>query len=111
MRKAIPQCSVEKVEEAQKEIAPLREWMLQLKTNSVTVRKVPFSASAMFLTPEMLNSLQEIGIIYEDLDGALGEERLFLPEIYRSGLGFETSTGGRPRMQALLKKNLGSIPL
>lgn len=111
MRKAIPQCSIEKVDEAQKEIAPLREWLNKLTTMHITNRKVPFSANTMLLSPELLNSLQEIGIIYEDLDGDLGEERLFLPEIYRSGLGFETSTGGRPRMQALLKKNLGSIPL
>ncbi|WP_201094065.1 hypothetical protein [Thiocystis minor] len=50
-------------------------------------------------------------MIYEDLDGKLGEERLFLPEIYRTGLRFDTSAAGRPRMQALLKKNIGAIPL
>jgi len=55
--------------------------------------------------------LKEIGVIYEDVDGNLGPERLFLPEIYRYGLGFETSAAGRPRTQALLKKNIGSIPL
>lgn len=73
--------------------------------------KVPFSASQAGLTPALLGSLQEIGVIYEDVDGNLGEERLFLPEIYRSGLGVETSAAGRPRMQALLKKNIGNIPL
>jgi cellulose biosynthesis protein BcsQ len=111
MRKAIPRCSEEKVAEAQTEITQLREWMKLLDANGLTNRKVPFSAKTMQLSTEMLNSLLEIGIIYEDLDGDLGDDRLFLPEIYRWGLKFETSTGGRPRMQALLKKNLGSIPL
>ncbi|WP_447776506.1 ParA family protein [Pseudomonas chlororaphis] len=110
MRTAIPLCSQEKVEELEKEVAPLREWVKLLKENTIS-RKVPFSASAMQLNSDLLKSLQEIGIIYEDGDGDLGEERLFLPEIYRSGLGFDTSTTGRPRMQALLKKTLGRMPL
>lgn len=111
MRKAIPRCSEEKVGEAQNEIAQLREWIQQLDEHSPMSRKVPFSAKTMHLSTEMLNSLLEMGIIYEDLEGDFGGERLFLPEIYRWGLKFETSTVGRPRMQALLKKNLGSIPL
>lgn len=73
--------------------------------------RVPFSATQAGLDSVLLQTLQELGVIYEDLDGELGEERLFLPEIYRSGLGIETSAAGRPRMQALLKKNIGSIPL
>lgn len=73
--------------------------------------QVPFSEEQAQLTPNLLVSLKEIGVVYEDVDGNLGPERLFLPEIYRYGLGFETSAAGRPRTQALLKKNIGSIPL
>ena len=73
--------------------------------------KVPFSMQQAQLDTTLLSALQEIGVIYEDLDGKLGEERLFLPEIYRTGLRFDTSAAGRPRMQALLKKNIGAIPL
>lgn len=110
MRTAIPQCSEEKITELEKEVAPLREWLKLLNKNSEN-RRVPFSAYTMQLSPELLKKLQEIGIIYEDIDGDLGDERLFLPEIYRSGLRFETSMTGRPRMQALLKKTLGRMPL
>ena len=111
MRRAIPRCSAEKVQEAKAEIAPLRKWIDIMADNHIHNVKVPFGTLDTKLDAALLNSLQEIGVIYEDTDGDLGEDRLFLPEIYRSGLGFETSAGGRPRMQALLKKNIGVIPL
>lgn len=111
MRKAIPDCSVEKVNEAKSEIASLKRWTELMEQQSVRKLKVPFSMEEAQLDAGLLGALQEIGVIYEDIDGNLGEERLFLPEIYRYGLGFDTSAAGRPRTQALLKKNIGSIPL
>ena len=111
MRKAVPRCSEEKVTEAKAEIASLKKWSDLMAERQIRNLKVPFSAAQAGLDTSMLGTLQEIGVIYEDLDGKLGDERLFLPEIYRSGLGFETSAAGRPRMQALLKKNIGVIPL
>ncbi|MDI1268690.1 MAG: hypothetical protein PSV40_06250, partial [Polaromonas sp.] len=109
MRKAIPKCSFEKVGEAAKEIAPLRDWIERL--HGVTERKlVPFSAVNMKLESKDLIALQGLGVIYEDTQVAVNEARLYLPEIYRTGLGFETSVGGRPRTQALLKSNLGALP-
>lgn len=111
MRRAIPLCSGEKVTEAKTEIAPLRRWIEVMEQNGVRNLKVPFSMREAHLDATLLSALQEIGVIYEDIDGDLGDERLFLPEIYRSGLGFDTSAAGRPRTQALLKKNIGTIPL
>lgn len=111
MRKAIPLCSVGKVSEAKAEIASLRRWTEVMTQQHIQNLRVPFSAAQAGLDSSLLASLQDLGVIYEDLDGNLGDERLFLPEIYRSGLGIETSAAGRPRMQALLKKNIGSIPL
>jgi len=111
MRKAIPRCSKEKVAEAKAEIAALRKWDDVMTQQHIRNLRVPFSAAQAGLDAGLLAALQELGVIYEDLDGNLGEDRLFLPEIYRSGLGIETSAAGRPRMQALLKKNIGTIPL
>ncbi len=111
MRRAIPQCSEQKVYEAKQEVAPLRKWITRMEENHVHDLRVPFSLQAAQLDAGLLTALQEIGVIYEDLDGNLGDERLFVPEIYRYGLGFESSAAGRPRTQALLKKNIGSIPL
>ena len=75
----------------------------------LTNRHIPFSAEPMMLKPVELAALRELGVIYEDLDPSLGDERLFLPEIYRAGLNFDPS-GGRRKIQALLKKNLGVMP-
>lgn len=113
MRGAIPECSKDKIEEAKKEIPQITQWGEILKTVDQEKRKIPFSATAVGLDtdPDLLQSLQEIGVIYEDVDGKFGEERFFLPEIYRYGLGFETSVPGKPRMQALMRKSLGKIPL
>jgi len=111
MRKAIPLCSMEKVAEAKAEITSLRSWVELMTQQHIHNLKVPFSASQAGLKSDLLSALQELGVVYEDLDGNLGDDRLFVPEIYRSGLGIETSAAGRPRMQALLKKNIGTIPL
>lgn len=111
MRKSIPACSLEKVAEAKQEVAPLQKWISVMEEKGVRNLKIPFSQADAQLDNSLLNTLQELGVIYEDTDGKQGEERLFVPEIYRYGLNFETSAAGRPRTQALLKKNIGSIPL
>lgn len=111
MRKAIGFCSNEKVEEAKAEIQVLRKWIEDMERNNLHLIKIPFSAEQAGLDSRMLQSLKDLGVIYEDTDGKHGDERLYVPEIYRYGLGFETSAAGRPRTQALLKKNIGIIPL
>jgi hypothetical protein len=109
MRKAVPLYSKAKVKEAILEIEPLRNWSQRMDRTDITERSIPFSAVSVELTVDELTALRELGVIYEDLDPALGDKRLFLPEIYRSGLRFDLS-GGRPKIQALLKKNLGKMP-
>jgi MinD-like ATPase involved in chromosome partitioning or flagellar assembly len=109
IRKAIPKCSIEKVEEASAEIAPLKAWKKRMAEKKSKARRTPFSAKAMHLLPDELAALKELGVIYEDSDSKLGDDRLFLPEIYRKGLSFDSSSG-RPKIQALLKKNLGVMP-
>lgn len=111
MRKAIKSCSEEKVAEAKMEIQVLRKWIEDMKAKDMPSIRVPFSAEQAGLEPKMLQSLKDLGVIYEDTDSKHGVERLYVPEIYRHGLGFETSAAGRPRTQALLKKNIGTIPL
>ncbi|MDH8286860.1 hypothetical protein QIG17_26710, partial [Klebsiella pneumoniae] len=75
----------------------LNDWLAILKTIPKEVKKVPFNPLEVGLSLELLNSLKELGIIYEDTDQN-SEDRYFLPEIYRWGLNFTSSGGGRPRV-------------
>lgn len=109
MRKSLLSCSEEKVDEAVKEIRPLEQWTQQLKSIPSENKRVPFRPLEVGLDLQLLNVLKELGVIYEDTD-QVGEERFYLPEIYRSGLKFTSSMGGRPRVQALLKRNLRGLP-
>jgi MinD-like ATPase involved in chromosome partitioning or flagellar assembly len=110
IRKSLPECSSEKVKEAASEIKVLQQWQDSLEEISAEFKKVPFSATAVGLNNERLNILRELGIVYEDVDQLDESNRFYLPEIYRWGLGFQSSAGGRPRVQALLKRNLGRMP-
>ena len=110
IRKSLPECSNEKVKEAASEIKVLQQWQEILEKTSAEFKKVPFSATAVGLSNERLAILRELGIVYEDVDQLDEENRFYLPEIYRWGLGFQSSAGGRPRVQALLKRNLGRMP-
>lgn len=109
IRRSLNSCSQEKVDEAEKEIKPLEQWISILKTVSPDLKKVPFNPQEVGLDLALLTSLKELGVIYEDTDQP-NEERFYLPEIYRTGLQFSSAVGGRPRVQALLKRNLGGIP-
>nr|QKQ33735.1 hypothetical protein HPE44_03750 [Escherichia coli] len=109
IRKSLPACSAEKVSETASEIKSLNDWRTILEEIPKEVKKVPFNPLDVGLSLELLNALKELGIIYEDKDQS-SEDRYFLPEIYRWGLNFTSAGGGRPRVQALLKRNLGGIP-
>lgn len=110
IRQSLSECSREKVEEASTEILPLREWQLRLQDIPEDLKKVPFNPSNVGLSEELIRSLKDIGVIYEDIDRIEDSDRFYLPEIYRTGLGFKSAIGGRPRVQALLKRNLGGMP-
>ncbi len=110
IRRSLPACSEEKINEAVSEIKVLKEWQTILREINPEDKKVPFSAAAVRLSPELLLALKELGVIYEDIDRQQEENRYYLPEIYRFGLHFQSIAGGRPRVQALLKRNLGGLP-
>lgn len=110
IRKSLPDCSDEKVTEAITEIGALRKWVEKLDSLPPEARRIPFGADALQLSSELLGSLRELGVVYEDTDHLDEAERFYLPEIYRSGLKFRSGLSGRPRVQALLKRNLGGMP-
>lgn len=110
IRRSLSFCSDEKVKEAASEISALRQWQQKLDSVPSDKRRNPFNAKSVNLEGDLLEILRDLGIVYEDTDRSSELERFYLPEIYRSGLKFSQSAGGRPRVQALLKRNLGGVP-
>ncbi|NOS88098.1 MAG: ParA family protein [Methylococcaceae bacterium] len=107
IRSAVEKCSAAKVEEAILEIEVLNQWSDELKKNQVD-RSVPFDAQeeSMGLPPERLKALQDLGVIFEDRDKMTEKKRFYLPESYRSGLGFTLTSTGRSKVLAIIKRNL-----
>ena len=109
IRRAVSDCSSERVAEAISEINTLRLWADKL--SKITEKSVPFDVQQMGLDLESSKALQELGVIFEDRDKSNEEKRFYLPESYRTGLGFTLSnTGGRPRVLALIRRNLAKLP-
>lgn len=109
IRRAVGDCSREKVEEAISEINTLKLWNEQLAKISDSEKSVPFDAQQMGLKSEWSKELQELGVIFEDR-GKNEEKRFYLPESYRTGLGFSLSNAGRPKVLALIQRNSVKLP-
>jgi len=110
IRKAVIDCSKDKVEEAKLEINVLKQWAKLLKQIDDREKIVPFDAKKVGLTPELTEALQKLGIIFEDKDKEIDNNRFYIPESYRSGLGFTLSSGGRPKVLALIQRNSIKLP-
>lgn len=95
--------------EAVQEYAPLNEWVEKLASIDSAKKKIPFAAEDLGLEGRLRQNLQEIGVIYEDIEKDAAD-RLYVPEIYRHGLGLASGAGARPRVQALLQRALGALP-
>lgn len=109
IRGALLPTSQKKVEEAIKEYPPLKEWVDKLADIDSSKKKIPFVAEDLGLDGRLRQNLQEIGVIYEDIEKSAAD-RLYVPEIYRHGLSLGSGAGARPRVQALLQRALGSLP-
>ncbi|MGG4053700.1 hypothetical protein ABEW79_18880 [Delftia tsuruhatensis] len=109
IRGALLPTSVDKVQEARQEYAPLHEWMDKLVGIDGGKKKIPFVAEDLGLDGRLRQALQEIGVVYEDVEKEAAD-RLYVPEIYRHGLGLGSGAGARPRVQALLQRALGALP-
>jgi hypothetical protein len=88
---------------------PLKEWVDRLADIDSSKKKIPFVAEDLGLDGRLRQNLQEIGVIYEDIEKSAAD-RLYVPEIYRHGLSLGSGAGARPRVQALLQRALGSLP-
>lgn len=101
VRYAIEPCSREKVDEVQQEIPWLAEIFNRFR--QVPDRRIPFRADDFRLGAEEVRLLAEVGVVLEE-KGAL-----YMPEIFRHGLGFRLEKGARPRVITLMRRALGSL--
>ena len=109
IRKALKPCSEKKVEEAQQEYKELQEWIKTLINIDEQYKKIPFSYQKVGLTYEKMERLKELGIIFEDQE-IKDDKQFYLPEIYRIGLNFTSSTSARPKVMSLLRRSIGKLP-
>jgi hypothetical protein len=108
IRRAIEPCSSDKVKEVKEEYPAFREWVDTVVAEYTQEQKrAPFTLDTLSLDQATIRMLEDIGVIYEDR-GKDDIARYYMPEIYRSGLGFTLEKGARPRVLVLKRKALGA---
>ncbi len=98
IRIAVENCSTEKIKEIGAENQPLGEIFKKLSRLPDEAKRTPFRREQVDLTVEELQALEDNGCILRD------KEEYYMPEIFRSGLGFKSKARGRARVLALLRR-------
>lgn len=96
IRKAVPKCSHEKLEEVEQEISVLGPIFERLKSVQEDKRVLPFERDTFNLTGEQEEILKQEGYLRID------NGRYYLPEIIRHALKFKYSRGARPKVLSLI---------
>ena len=96
IRSAIKPCSEKKIEEIGQEIPQLKAIFSKLQ--SVSDLRIPFDAASADLKSDDVRFLQSVGVVAE-LDG-----ELYMPEIFRAGLGLRLSEGKRPKVLSFARR-------
>lgn len=94
MRAAVAECSRQKIEEVKQENKSLREVLGKLE-QSQDSKTIPFTREEFDLSPEDLTVLITNGVVLDD------QGKIYMPEIYREGLGFSYSNRGRAGVRKL----------
>lgn len=95
MRRALPECSRDKVEALRQENAPVGALFDHLTGLPKDSRKIPFTLETVKLQPKDARLLEANGVLFRE------DDQYWIPEIYRYGLGFASSTVGRPRVVSI----------
>ena len=104
IRRAMNGCSADRVKELKQESKVFKDWVNDLQQIE-DERVIPFSKSLLGDdSSHRLIELKELGVIYEDTTDPTEENRYYIPEIYRLGLGFKFIRGARPRVLSIKRK-------
>jgi hypothetical protein len=93
MRDALVICSRQKIDEIGEETPQIRSLLDQLRALPDEQRQVPFTREVTGLDTLGLQLLESNGVVFRE------EDRYWIPEIFRHGLGFRAV--GRPRIVAV----------
>lgn len=102
IRTAVEKCSIEKVAEIRSENQDLNAIFQKLAQLPEESKKIPFTREKVgLLQIAELLTLEDNGVVLRDRD----KEEYYMPEIFRTGLGFKLKTGARPRVLALSRRS------
>ena len=96
IKKAVPECSREKIEEVKQEIGDLSPIFKRLAEATPEKRVLPFNANTFELSTTEETLMKQEGYLRVD------NEKYYLPEIIRHALGFKYERGARPKVLSLL---------
>lgn len=96
VRKAIPECSREKLVEMKTEMKSTYQILEKFMNMSEEDKKLPLSLDKISLTGEEIAKLENQGYLI------LSDKRYYLPEIIRNAFGFKYEKGARPKVLSLL---------
>ncbi len=108
IRRAMNGCSTDRVKELKQESRVFEVWANALQTQDDLV--IPFSKGLLGDdSSRTLFELKKLGVVYEDTSDSTEENRYYIPEIYRLGLGFKFKRGARPKVLSIKRKAIGQI--
>ncbi|MEZ0492670.1 KGGVGR-motif variant AAA ATPase [Kineococcus sp. TBRC 1896] len=93
MRDALITCSSQKISAISEESPVIGDLLQHLRNLGAEERQVPFTQDSVQLSITQLELLAESGVVFRE------DDRFWIPEIFRHGLGFRAS--GRPRVVAV----------
>ncbi|WP_239137792.1 KGGVGR-motif variant AAA ATPase [Sphaerisporangium rufum] len=93
MRKALVQCSLDKIRAITEESPQVGAILQHLQSLPAERKRIPFSPEAVELTTAQLEVLAANGVVFRE------EDEYWIPEIFRHGLAFKAT--GRPKILAI----------
>lgn len=93
MREALVLCSTQKITSISEETPQIGVLLGRLRALTDERRQVPFTQESVGMASTELDLLADNGVVFRE------EDRYWIPEIFRHGLGFRAS--GRPRVLAV----------
>jgi MinD-like ATPase involved in chromosome partitioning or flagellar assembly len=98
IKEALPECSSEKIGEIEVENTELKNIFTKLRDLEEDKRKIPFTRDTVQLSLEEMKILEDNGVVFREND------EYYMPEIFRSGLGFSLTAPGRAKVITLARR-------